>query len=472
MVKGITKFAVTVMDALSIRYCLEKALYLATNARQGPVWVEIPLDVQAAEIDPAQLKGYPQFERDEGTYVRRRAIEVLDVFAKAARPLIWVGNGVRLAGAEHEFRTLVAQLGIPVVCSWSGADIMPTADSLCIGRPGIMGDRAGNFAVQNADVILAIGTRLSVPQIGHHPDLFAPEAKLIVVDVDPREASKRAHTPIVADAGQFIGCMREELSKVVLPITDWRVRWQERCLAWKLRYPVMQPEYRDTSNGINSYHFMEVLAKHIDDDAIIVTDVGAGFISAFQSLQLRGSQRLIHSAGVSAMGWGIPGAIGACLAGGGRQVVCLVGDGGAMLNLQELQTIAHHKLPIAIFVFCNNGYMTMQYTQTTHFKREAASSPESGMSCPDFVEIAEVFGIYAGIMTDRQFDSDLDWWLHTRTVCPSLCEVHMPPGQLLVPRVQSRMEDGKFVPAPIEDMWPYLGREEFAAQMGDCEVVA
>jgi len=143
-----------------------------------------------------------------------------------------------------------------------------------------------------------------------------------------------------------------------------------------------------------------------------------------------------------------------------------------MLNLQELQTIAHHKLPIAIFVFCNNGYMTMQYTQATHFKREAASSPESGMNCPDFVEIAEVFGICAGKMTDRQFDSDLDWWLHTRTVCPSLCEVHMPPGQLLVPRVQSRMEDGKFVPTPIEDMWPYLDREEFAAQMGDCEVVA
>lgn len=470
MVRSITKVAMTITDPQSIGYCLRDAVGYAMDGRKGPVYVEIPLDVQAAEIDPASLLPLPDFFVPPP--VRLDLNRVVGLLNNAKRPLIIAGNGIHLAGAEVELRRLVYDYGIPIVLSWNGIDLFPSDDPLVIGRPGIMGDRAGNFAVQNADVILAIGTRLSVPQTGHSRDLFAPDAQLIVVDIDPAEYDTRKgicrnYRPIVADAKEFL---TQLLASNQLKGVDWftaedrlswaeRADWKNRCIGWKERYPVTLPEYRDAKDGVSSYAFIEELAKHLDDDAIIVTDVGAAFISTMQSLQVRGTQRLFHSGGVSAMGYGIPAAIGAAMAGEGRQVVCLVGDGGAMVNLQELQTIAHHRLPIAIFVFVNNGYMTMQYTQATHFGREAASSPQSGMGCPDFVDVSRALGV------DSIYADDLSYIGDGLGRGPILTAVHMPSNQLLQPRVQSKVVDGKFVPVPIHDMWPYLSREELAENM-------
>jgi acetolactate synthase-1/2/3 large subunit len=436
MVGSITKYAVTVLDPLMIRFHMERALHLAMDGKRGPVWIEIPLDVQCAEIEPEKL---PQYDKPpiQNINLANVAAQVAGLIGKAKRPLIIVGNGIHLAGAEGELRRFVEAWQIPTVSSWNGSDLFDTRETLYVGRPGIMGDRAGNFAVQTADLILAIGTRLSIPQIGHDASKWAPNAVKVMVDVSHLETEKlKIDVPVVADAKLFLQAMLKE--KVQGDPVDL-LNWQTRCLGWKERYPVMRDEYRG-EDGYNSYDIIDQLPTWLSDDSIIVTDVGAAFISAMQSLKLNGKQRLFHSGGVSAMGWGIPAAIGACLA-SGKQTICLVGDGGAMMNIQELQTIVHHKLPITIYVFENGGYLTMQYTQGTHFKREAASSPASGVSCPDFIKIADAFE-FSGLGV-----------------------VNMPRGQKLMPRVQSRMEDGKFVPVSLEDMWPHLPADELKSNM-------
>jgi acetolactate synthase-1/2/3 large subunit len=449
IVKPITKYAETVRHKDAIRHMLEFAVYMATTGRQGPVFIEVPLDVQNAEIDPDSLKGFTPNVYPMPVNGVRRCLEMLE---GAKKPLILAGNGVHLAGAEEELRTLVA-LGLPVVTAWGGTDLIPTNHPNYIGHVGLMGDRAGNFAVQEADVLLVIGSRLSIPVIGHTKELFAPKAKLIVVDIDPAETTKktiRTDLPIVADAKDFLialfgmGLMHFTCST-----------WMAICRHWKAKYPVMLPEYRDTSKGINSYFFMEVLAKLMDDDAILVADVGVAVLSAMQSMPLNGRQRLLHSGGVSAMGIGLPGAIGAYLGGAGRQTISLNGDGGMMMNLQELQTIAHHQLPIKIFVFCNKGYLTMRFTQNTHFGRESIAGTNSDLTCANFFEAAPAFGIPAMRLTG---ESDLVQGVKNVLLNegPVLCEVHSPEDQLLMPRVKSRIEDGKFLPARLDDMWPHL----------------
>jgi acetolactate synthase-1/2/3 large subunit len=448
IVKPITKYAETVRHKDAIRHMLEFAVYMATTGRQGPVFIEVPLDVQNAEIDPDSLKGFTPNVYPMPVNGVRRCLEMLE---GAKKPLILAGNGVHLAGAEEELRTLVA-LGLPVVTAWGGTDLIPTNHPNYIGHVGLMGDRAGNFAVQEADVLLVIGSRLSIPVIGHTKELFAPKAKLIVVDIDQAETTKktiRTDLPIVADAKDFLIALTTSAPHFSCGT------WMAICRHWKAKYPVMLPEYRDTSKGINSYFFMEVLAKLMDDDAILVADVGVAVLSAMQSMPLNGRQRLLHSGGVSAMGIGLPGAIGAYLGGAGRQTISLNGDGGMMMNLQELQTVAHHQLPIKIFVFCNKGYLTMRFTQNTHFGRESIAGTNSDLTCANFFEAAPAFGIPAMRLTG---ESDLAQGVKNVLLNegPVLCEVHSPEDQLLMPRVKSRIEDGKFLPARLDDMWPHL----------------
>lgn len=449
IVAPITKYAQTVTNKNRIRYDLEMAYHMATTGRQGPTFLEIPLDIQGAEINPDSLIGYLPNSSNPTVVGLGRCLAML---SQAERPLILAGNGVHLAGAESEFNEL-AQLGIPVVTAWGGTDLIHTDHANYVGHVGLMGDRPGNFAVQNADVILAIGTRLSIPVIGHHKDLFAPRAKLIVVDIDAHETTKKTlkvALPIVADAKDFLQAFLN------MPHGDLaRSPWREQCKKWKHDYPVMQPEYRNAANGINSYHFMEVLAKYMDPDAIVVSDVGVGVLSAMQSLPLNGKQRLLHSGGVSSMGAGLPGAIGAWYGGRGRQVISLNGDGGFMMNMQELQTVAHHKMPIKIFVFANGGYLTMRFTQQTHFNRDAIAGEGSGLTCASAFELAHAFGIEAA---DIGSGCDLDYEIRfaLKAKGPFLCRINSPEDQLLMPRVKSRIEGGKFMPARLDDMWPHL----------------
>ncbi len=461
VMKPVTKYATTVLKGEAIKYVLEDAVYTATHERKGPVFIEIPLDVQAAEIDPDTLPGCDStiFPTTPELMLEAWATEVQNELIKAKRPVVIIGNGLRLSDGIVEFRRIFDTAGIPIVSSWGAADIMPTEHPYYYGRCGIFGDRVANFAVQSADLILAIGTRLSVAQIGHASHLFAPKAKKIIVDIDLNEVyfkpTIKADIGISCDAKEFLG----RLGPVYLHNS-----WSSRCRQMKMKY---HSEWKQPTTGISSYGFVQRLTDELEDNAIVVTDVGFCFIPTFQTMRLRSGQRLIHSAGVSPMGWGIPAAIGAAFATDKkRQVICLTGDGGAMMNLQELQTIAHHKLPIAIFVYENDGYATMKIAQNNHFKREVMSGPRSGLSLPDFTKIAKAFGIVV-----REFNSlnllahSLESLLDTASQVPVMIVMHMDPAEIIAPRVVAKTENGKFVPTDIADMWPYLPREEFASNM-------
>jgi acetolactate synthase-1/2/3 large subunit len=463
-----TKYAVTVTEPEDIRVELETAVMRANAGRKGPVFIEIPLDVQAAEIDPDALRGIDKtVVGSQGSWTLESSVMVVEKqLREAKRPVVIVGNGVRLAGAGNDFRRVFDHFGLPIVSSWGAADLMPTDHPFYIGRCGIFGDRASNFAVQGADLILAIGTRLTVAQIGHASGLFAPDAKKVIVDVDHAELySKQTVKPdiaIQADAGAFLKRMK------VFPHNA--SAWMKHCQTLKAKY---QPAWTQPTTGISSYGFIEQLSDQMADNAIVVTDVGFCFIPTFQTMKLRSGQRLIHSGGVSPMGWGIPAAIGAAFSGKGP-VICLTGDGGAMMNLQELQTIAHHRLRMAIFVYENDGYATMKIAQNNHFKREVMSGPLSGMSLPDFTKVAKAFNI-----TTMEFNS-LNALSHSMETIfdiagqgPIVVVMHMDPGELISPRVQVAMEaDGKFKPADIADMWPHLPREEYVACMNPLETGA
>ncbi len=458
LMASITKYAACVTDLQDIDSELGYALQMATSGRPGPVYLEFPLDVQGAEL-PTQLPWVPKIAPVRGFEID------IPRFAKllraSQRPVLIVGNGVRLAAACTEINRLIDALQLPVLTSWNASDIVPNTHPCYIGRFGLFGDRAGNFAVQNADLVISIGCRLGIPQVGHHPELFAPHAKRIVVDIDPAEATKPYLHPdlaVVADAKEFLTALLA--SDVPQQAGRWP-SWKSRCLQWKVAYPLMRPEYRDSRDGVNAYVFMRELSAHLPEDTIVVTDVGTAFVCSQQALQLNGRQRLFHSSGIAPMGYGLPAAIGACLAGNGRPVVCITGDGGIMFNLQELATIAHHKLPIAIFVLANGGYRTMQVTQGNHFGRESGASPTSGIGYTDIGEIGRAFGVPS---FDIHEIADLP--IATRPdPGPVLLQIHLAPDQQIMPRVQSRMENGEFVPVRLEDMWPHLPPEEMAKNM-------
>lgn len=445
LMRPITKHAVTVMRPDCVRLELEKALFLATTGRKGPVYVEFPLDVQAAEVDPDQLEAFQPWEPSSADIYP--VVEKIYGYLEAAkRPVVIIGNGVRLAGACAELRIMVNRLQAPVISSWSAADIISTDHPCYIGRCGIFGDRASNWVVQNADLILAIGTRLSPAQTGHHAHLFAPKALKIVVDVDIAEAKKKS-------IGAWIGltCGAKRFLEAFKPGTH-KGTWLEECRSR------MVPEERALSPAqLTSYGFIEALNPLLEDDAVVITDVGFCFIPTMQTLRLKDTQRLIHSCGVSPMGWALPAAIGAALS-TDRQVVCLTGDGGLMLNIQELYTVASENLPIAIFVYCNNGYATMRIAQNNHFKRESISGPNSGLpiSADMLLRVARGFGIRTvDIQSGAGLTAAVQAALKSRG--PVFVVLRLPEDELITPRVQAAMEDGgKFKPVELIDQWPRL----------------
>ena len=467
LMKPITKYAVCVTRPENIVFEMQRACHEATSGRRGPVYIEIPLDVQGAEIDPALCCQFNP--RPKLSVPRLRKEDITDVLAllrASQRPVILVGNGVHLSGAEAAFNDLLSRgPPIPILCSWGGADLIASDHSLYVGRPGLIGDRAGNFAIQDADLVIALGTRLSIPQIGHNWKDFARKAKLVMVDIDPAEIAKdtlTVHLGIVADVGEFLAEFVAQYSSKLSLYSwgDFWAGWLLKCRGWRDSYPVILPEYAEVTDGVQSYFFLQELAKHIEKDAIIVTDVGTSFVATMQAMPMTGRQRMFHSPGIAPMGYGLPAAIGACFAAPGRQVICLTGDGGTMFNLQELQTIKHHNLPILIVLYVNNGYKTMQVTQSNHFKRETVSSPESDISWPNFVDIAHAFGISTwSCVRNRSIPEFMEWAV--KSSGPRLFELCLSPSQTIAPLVKTKVEDGKFVPVPLDVMWPYLPREEF-----------
>jgi acetolactate synthase-1/2/3 large subunit len=470
IVRSITKYAVTVMEPSSIRYHLEKAVYLARHGRPGPVWIDIPLDVQAAPIDESDLPAFdareipPAFDASALPEKVRETIEALN---RSERPLIFVGNGVRLARADGDFRKLFALLGIPVEATWCAADIISSEDPLFVGRPGSLASRGANFALQNCDFLLSVGARLDFAITGYAPDKFARAAHKVMVDIDPAEIGKLApyiQTPVCADAGAFL---REMLHQAGSIQAKDRASWNERCANWKTKYPVVLPEHRKPEGLVSIFRLAEAIGQETTpEDLMISGSSGSGIEIFLFACPTRTGQRIYHTAGLGSMGNALPGSIGLCLAGGRRRTVCVDGDGGFQFNIQELETVARLKLPIKFFVLNNDGYASIRASQINFFgSPQLGCDSRTGLTVPDICKVAAAYGLStARITSPANLCEDVRRVLETPG--PVVCDVQVIPDEIRGPRLSSMQRaDGSMVSKPLEDLWPFLDREEFRANM-------
>ena len=468
MVGPVTKFAVRVDDPQRIRFELEKALYLARNGRPGPVWLDIPLDVQAADVDPERMAAYRP-DGPSGTAAVGPALvtRIYEALARAERPVVMLGNGVRLARAQEAVLALVRRLGLPLLTTWKALDFVAEDDPLFVGRPGSIGQRGANFAQQNADFLLAIGARLDFGQAGYDRAAFARYAHKVIVDIDPAEIAKlrpHVHVEVAADAGDFAAAMLRapQAGSVRAP-----AQWLQRCKEWQRRYPVVLPEYRAQPEHVNQYVLIEELSKQMQpDDLMIPGSSGACSEATMQAFQVKLGTRVFNSEGLGPMGFGIPAALGGCLASGGRRTVSVDGDGGFVMNIQELETLRRLALPVKIFVLCNNGYGSIRGTQMRYFEgRLVASTPSSGLTLPNMCRVAEAFGIRTlRIDNHAQLSDGVRAALAGND--PVVVEVSISEQQTTMPRLQSRqLADGRMASTPLEDLFPFLPREEFLANM-------
>ena len=468
IVQSVCKFTVMVNEPEKIRYYLEKAIYLAKSGRPGPVWIDIPLDIQSSRIDEAQLQCFNASDFKENYVKEPKDIDLTDVaisLKKAKRPVIIAGHGIRLANACPEFIEFVERFNIPVVTPIMGIDVIPTSHQNYIGRIGIKGTRAGNFAMQNADLILAIGSRLAVPVVGHEYELFAREARVVVIDIDPEEHKKRTiriDKFINADAKFFIMKLQDHLVKQKFSLPKI---WLEKCRTWKQKYPVCLPEYIKTKGDINFYYFVEAINKKIETDIPVISDAGSAFYVVSQGIHIHEGQRYITSGALATMGFGVPAAIGVCIANKRKSVVTITGDGSFQQNIQELQTIVHYGLPIKIFVINNGGYLSIRQTQVrffnSHFVGESATS---GVSFPDLRRIAQAYGIKFVKLTSANLSEGLDEVLEYKL--PVICQVNSLSDQLIIPTNTAEIgPNGVMISKPLEDMYPFLERKEFLSNM-------
>jgi len=465
MVANITKYAVMIDDPLSIRYHLERAWRLAQSGRPGPCWLDIPVDVQAALVDPATLRAYDPTEDEptqdgDSSRLTSDCREVLDRIRNAKRPVILAGTGVRAAHAVAEFDELIHRLGVPVTTAWTH-DLIASDDPLFCGRPGAVGDRAGNFTVQNADVLLILGSRLNIRQISYNWQSFAPRAFKIQVDIDAAEFHKPTIQPDMAIHRDLKQVLQELLCQCDADnyCTDAHAPWLAWCRERVRRYPVVQDRHRQPGPPLNPYYFIEQLSTRLADDDVIVCGNATSCIVPFQTLRLRKNQRLISNSGSASMGYDLPAAIGVAFARPEKRVICLAGDGSIQMNIQELQTVAHHHLPLKIFVLNNSGYLSMRMTQSSFFGRLTGESASSGVSLPDIVKVACAYGI-PSIRIDRQSQfSQID--LALAADGPALMDVVLDPQQEFEPRSRAReLPDRRIVSPNLEDMYPFLDETE------------
>ena len=463
LVDPITKYAVMVTDPKEIRWHLEYAWHQALDGRPGPVWLDIPADVQNADIDPDELRGWTadKIEDTEAASIMREQIfDVVELLRAAKRPLVHVGQGVRIAGAVEDFFEFVDLVDAPFVTARNANDICDDTHPRFIGRPGTFAQRGANFAVQSCDIYIAIGTRLSLAQTGYNAKDYARNAKKVVVDIDPAELSKGTvpiDIAIEADAGDFLKAINRSIRRNQLPRNH---QWNARCHKWRARYPAVTQKYRDQAEHVNSYHFADRLSAHLTPSDIIVTDMGFAFQTTHQAFRVKLGQRFFTNCGMAAMGWGLPAAVGAAIA-SGRRTICITGDGGLMMNAQELSTIAHHRLPVKIFVLNNGGYLTMRQSQENAFDGYMGSDYKSGLSFPDFRELAHAHGIRS---TSVLSHANLERVMSAALVedGPILVELVMDPNQEAVKSVNRREADGTIKQTAIEDAFPHLDPAEIA----------
>jgi acetolactate synthase-1/2/3 large subunit len=471
IVKPITKYAVTILEPADIRYHMEKAVHLARTGRPGPVWIDIPLDVQATPIEDTDLlRGFDASELISDTDSVRLREEVRLLVARfnaSERPLLFAGNGIRLAQAEVEFERLRKLLDMPTVATWCAADLVPSDEPTFVGRPGSVAARGANFALQNCDFLLSIGVRLDFAITGYAPQNLAREAHKAVVDIDQAELQKLhpyLQQPIHADAKAFL---TELLAQAEAIQPRNRDAWTARCADWKTRYPVVTDEHRKPEGLVSIFNLAEVIGTECKpEDRHVCGNSGSGIEIYLLACPTQHSQRIFHTAGLGSMGYAIPMAIAVSIANPGRDVIAVDGDGGFQFNIQELQTIAHHKLPIKFFVLNNDGYASIRASQTAHFGEATLGCDEkTGLTVPDLSKVGASYGLQTTIIHDQT-----DLRAEVRRILdmpgPVVVDVRVISDEMRAPRLSSvQKADGSFVSKPLEDLFPFLPREEFLSNM-------
>ena len=471
LVRPVTKYVQMVTDPLSIRYHLEKAIYLANSGRPGPVWLDIPLNVQAAKIEDEGLKRFDPAELVEPWKkldLESVSHEILARIAQAKRPVVFAGGGVRISGQYGAFLRLIEKLEIPVVGGWNAYDVIPDEHSLYAGRPGTIGDRPGNFTVQNADLLLILGSRLNIRQVSYNWSAFAREAFKIWVDVDEAELKKptvRPDMPVCADLRDLLPVLADVAETCMTRPVEAHREWLAWCRERLNRYPVALPEYWKNET-INPYCFVEKLCDQLLENEIIVTGNGSACVTTFQAAKIKRGQRLWTNSGCATMGYDLPAAIGASMAEPGRRVICIAGDGSIMMNLQELQTIIGNKLPIKIFIMNNNGYVSIFQTHRNFFNGvEVGGGPKSGVTFPDFGKVVQAFGFpYVRATHHDDMEEAIRKTLGTEgpVVCELMIDEHVP----FAPKLGAKSHpDGRITSPALEDLSPFLSREELQENM-------
>lgn len=464
-VRPMTKYAQIILDPTTIRYHLEKAWYLAMNGRGGPVWLDMPLDVQAAQIDPKQLSGFnPEQEwllRDERpVYNEALTAQILERIANAKRPVIIAGTGIRLGKAHEEFMRAVEKLNIPVLTAWNAHDVLADTHACYCGRPGSIGNRGGNFVVQNADLLLILGCRMNIRQISYNYAEFAPNAYKVWVDIDQKELQKPTIQPDLPVWADVLHVLQSVNKAVYTPVHNEWLQWARSINA---KYPTVLPEYYGTKM-LNPYVFVREFTSRLANTDKLVCGNGSACVITFQAAEIKQGQRLFTNSGCAAMGYGFPAAIGACYANPGERVICIDGDGSFQMNLQELQTVVYNRLNLKIIYINNNGYHSIRQTQTNLFKGQpmVGVCDGNGLSFPDAEKIAGAYGVpYIRVAKE----SDINLLIEAmETDGPLFAEVVVDPTQCFEPKLSSRvLPDGRIVSPPIDDMYPFISREEYEA---------
>jgi len=475
LVTPITKSAEVLDDPADTRFLVERAIWTARHGRPGPVWIDIPIDVQSAQIEESSLRSFdptsdPTASEAAETLLNGDGLsaalaEVVARLAAAERPVILAGTGVRLSGGYETFHRVISKLGIPVATAFNAHDLVWDSHPLYVGRPGSVGDRAGNFSVQNADFVLILGCRLNIRQISYNWGAFARAAYIVMIDIDQAELLKptlSVDLPIQADLAEALSIL-ETLEYQPNPAHGEYLAWCRERLS---RYPVVVAEYWKSDEPVNPYCFVQTLFEELAENDVVVTADGTACVVTFQAANLKKGQRLYSNSGSASMGYDLPAAIGAHYASDNQRVLCLAGDGSIMMNLQELQTISGNRLPIKLIVLNNNGYSSIRQTQHNYFPDNAVGcGPESGLTFPDFCKLGTAFGFQV-----RRCSTHLEMVDSIRELLdgegPQLLEVMLDPEQPFSPKLASRqLEDGRMVSSPLEDLAPFLSRTELAQNM-------
>lgn len=470
MVKDFTKYSVLVKKPNDILYHLEKAYFESTNGRPGPVWIDIPADIQNAEIDITKLKKFRKPKINKSLNKLNNQIKkIAKLLAKSRRPLIHIGHGGRISNCEKNLRKIINRYQIPFSLTWNASDLIESSHASYVGRPGAFAERGTNLIVQNADLYISVGTRLPFMVTGYNANDFARKAKIVMVDIDSKELKNTrvlADYKLKADANYFFERLNKELPKNI----KLEKKWLDYCKKVRKKYPIILDQYKRQKKTINSYYFVDILSDLLKPKDVVVTDMGLSFVGTHQAFKVKRGQRVFTNSGHAPMGWGLPAAIGAYYAStetsSKKNVICLTGEGGLQMNIQELATVLHHKIPIKLFIYNNGGYLTIKQTQQLGFKsRIMGSDYKSGLSFPNYELISKSHGIkYFKISDTRKIKKTIEKILKVNE--PVICELILDNEQEQMPKaINKRTADGKSIPTTFEDMYPFLPKNELKSNM-------